>query len=72
MVRKTLEELKNETKECLTAEDVCGVLGCDPHWVRVTARQSPHWLGFPVIIMNSRVKIPRLAFLRYMGVKDAT
>ena len=62
MVRKTLEDLKNETKEYLTADDVCGVLGCDPHWVRVAVRQAPHLFGFPIIILNSRVKIPRLAF----------
>lgn len=63
----TLEEIRRSTKEVLTPCDVAGVLGCDPQSVRVTARQRPELLGFPVIIMKNRVKIPRRAFLEYMG-----
>ena len=63
----TIEEIRESTKEVLTPCDVAPVLGCDPHSVRITARQRPELLGFPVIIMGSRVKIPRRAFLEYMG-----
>ena len=69
MQRKTLTDLKAETKEMLVAEDVCAVLQCDPHWVRQAARERPELLGFPVVVMRNRVKIPRIPFLRFMGVE---
>lgn len=65
--RKTLEELKTSDKPFFTAEDIAGVLGCDPHAIRVCAHQRPELLGFSVIIMGNRVKIPKIPFLRYMG-----
>lgn len=67
MVRKTLEDLKNEEKAFLTPADVCGVLKCDPHWIRIAARERPEWIGFPIIIMGNRTKIPRIPFLKFMG-----
>lgn len=62
----TLEEIRASTKEVLTPGDVAPVMRCDPQSIRVWARQRPDLLGFPVVVMGSRVKIPRLAFLRYM------
>ena len=65
----TLEELIGKVdKEFFTAQDVCGVLNCDPQNIRDTARQRPYLLGFPVVLMGSRVRIPRIPFLRFMGV----
>ncbi len=65
----TLPELVQKVdREYFTAAEVCGVLGTDPQTIRDTARQRPELLGFPVTILNSRVKIPRIQFLRYMGV----
>lgn len=69
MVRKTLNDLIAEEKSFLTAADVCGVLGCDPNHIRCTAHQRPELLGFSVVIIGRRVKIPRIPFLRYMGVR---
>ena len=68
MVRKSLDDLINSKEAFLTANDVCGVLACDPHQVRVCARQRPDLLGFSVVIIGNRVKIPRIPFLRFMGV----
>lgn len=64
----TLEEIKNSDKDVLTADDVADVLGCNPHAIRLAARQRPDMLGFPVIVIRTRTKIPRIPFLRYMGV----
>ena len=61
-----IDEMKQSTKEVLTPQDVAEVLLCDPQQVRVLARQRPELLGFPVIVMGNRVKIPRRAFLRYI------
>lgn len=66
--RKTLSDLRNEKKDFFTAEDVCGVLGADPHSIRCMAHQRPELLGFSVVIVGRRVKIPKIPFLRYMGV----
>ena len=63
----TLDEIRNSTKEVLTPADIADVLNADPQDIRVQARTAPEKLGFPVIIIKSRTKIPRVPFLRYMG-----
>lgn len=73
---KTLEDLIASDKAFLTADDVAGVLGSCPHTIRLTAKQRPELLGFPVVVLGNpkdinyaRVKIPRIPFLRFMGVR---
>ena len=69
----TLAELKQLDKDVITPAQAAGVLGCNPQYIRVAARQRPELLGFPVTLIRSRVKIPRLAFIRYMeGDKEAS
>ena len=63
----TLDEIRNSTKEVLTPADIADVLNADPQDIRVQARTAPEKLGFPVIIIKSRTKIPRLPFLRYIS-----
>jgi hypothetical protein len=69
----TLDQIINAGKEMLTAADVAGVIGCDPYNIVLQARQdvSTHCnsLGFPVIVIGKRVKIPRRAFLEFIGVR---
>lgn len=69
MRKYTLPELaaRHDT-EYFTVQDISGVLGSDPQTIRITARQRPELLGFPVILIGNRVKIPRIPFLRHMGV----
>lgn len=62
----TLQEIKNMDREFITPGIAAKILGCDPQYLRITARQAREELGFPVVILRSRVKIPRLAFIRYM------
>ena len=64
----TLEEMKASDKLFLTPAEVAPVLGSDPHTVRCTARQRPELLGFPFTFSGSHMKIPRITFLRWMGV----
>ena len=71
MAYKTMEELLASNKAYLTPCEVAGVLGTTDQQVRVCARQRPELLGFPTIIMGNRVKIPRIPFLEYLGVKGA-
>lgn len=62
----TLLEIKQSNKPFLTASDVAEVLCCDPHSIRLQAHDNPDALGFPVVVMRSRVRIPRKAFLSYI------
>lgn len=63
----TLDEIKACDKPTLTPAEIADVLNCDPQDIRWQARTAPERLGFPVIIIKSRTKIPRLPFLRYMS-----
>ena len=62
----TLDEIRNSTKEVLTPADIAPVLGADPQYIRVAAKQHPERLGFNVAVIGTRVKVPRLAFIRWM------
>lgn len=64
-MRMTLDEVKQMKEEYINPAIAARVIGCDPHYIRVTAREAPEDLGFPVTIIKSRVKIPRLAFIGY-------
>ena len=65
----TLPELAQKAdREFFTPQEVCYVLGSDPQSIRICARQRPDLLGFPVMLVGNRVKIPRIPFLRFMGV----
>ena len=69
----TIEELMISDKEMLTANDVSPVIGCDPYSIIIQAKEDARnctrCLGFPVIVMGSRVRIPRRAFLKFLGVE---
>lgn len=66
----TLAELKELDRDVITPAQAAGILKCDPHYIRVAARQCPEQLGFPVTILGSRTKIPRIPFIRYIEGKE--
>ncbi len=66
--KTTLQDVIAQDKAFLTPVEVGDVLGCDPHTLRVTARQRPELMNFPFTIQGNRVKFPRIPFLRFMGV----
>lgn len=67
----TLAEIKALNVDVITPAQAAGPLNCDPQYIRAAARQRPELLGFPVTLIRSRVKIPRLAFIRYMEGEKA-
>ena len=67
----TLKEIEESTKEVLTCAEVAKVLKCNPATLHLQAMEEPWRLGFPVIVMRSRVKIPRIPFLNYMKKGEA-
>lgn len=62
----TLEEIRESDKLMLIPTDVCDVLGCAPYSINIQAREDPRKLGFPVSVIGTRVKIPRVAFLKWV------
>lgn len=62
----TFAEIQKSEKDFLTPEDVKEVLGCMPYSINQQAKEDPSKLGFPVCMIGTRVKIPRLAFIHWM------
>lgn len=62
----TLQDVKNMDCTMISADTAAKVIGCDPHYIRVAARQCPQTLGFPVMVYRSRVRIPRLPFVKFL------
>ena len=67
-----LAEIMASDAPMLTPAQVAPVLGCNPQDIRVTARQAPELLGFPVSVIGTRTKIPRRSFLRWAGYEEGT
>ncbi|MBE6926775.1 MAG: hypothetical protein E7461_08050 [Ruminococcaceae bacterium] len=66
----TLSEMRQSDKAFFTPGDICGVLGSNPQTIRVTARQRPDLIGYEFTFSGNRMKIPRIPFLRFMGVAE--
>lgn len=62
----TLDEIKASDKLMLTPADIAPVLGADPQDIRIQAKLNPGRLGFPVTVIKTRTKIPRLGFLNWL------
>lgn len=62
----TLAEVESSNKIMLSAADIAPIIGSDQQLIRMQARERPELLGFPVVCIGSRVKIPREAFLSFM------
>lgn len=63
----TVEEMKKSPKLMLTPSDISEVLECHPQSIRQQAKADPSKFGFPVIVMGTRVRIPKVPFLQFMG-----
>nr|DAW04567.1 MAG TPA: hypothetical protein [Bacteriophage sp.] len=46
------------------------MLNCDPQAIRDAARHNPEQLGFPTMRVGNRTKIPRMPFLRWLGIEE--
>lgn len=65
----TLEDVKAMDRGFLIPREVAELMGCDPQWLRVKARQNPEELPFPVWLVGNRVKVPKAAFIAWMEGK---
>ena len=62
----TLEDIIRSDKPFITPQDAADVLRCSAQLIRIQARENPEALGFPVIRVGNRTKIPRKAFVQFM------
>lgn len=64
----TFEEIKKSDKEMLIPADICDILGCDKYNINVQVKEDKqngtNSFPFPTILLGSRVKIPRRAFIK--------
>lgn len=63
----TLDEIKSSRELFLTPEDVSEVLKSNAHAIRLQAHDDPRLLGFRVVVIGTRTKIPRRPFLEFIG-----
>lgn len=63
----TIPEIKSSDKVFLTSKDIAPLLQCDPYDINLQAHEDQSKLGFQVIVIGSRVKIPRIPFLKFIG-----
>ncbi len=66
----TLKEIQESDLIWLTPDQVAPVLKCSPQLIRITARDNPKLLGFPVVVVGTRTRIPRKPFLEYIGESE--
>ena len=69
----TIEDITAMKEAYITPVQAADVLGCNSYAINVAARslETRNLIGFPVIKIGTRCKIPRIPFLRYMGVEVA-
>lgn len=63
---RTLAELEALPGEVLTCQQIAPILGANPATIHGQAVEMPEKLGFPVIVMGRRVKIPKQPFVRFL------
>lgn len=67
----SIEELERMDTPVITPAVAASFLKCNPHWIRVAARQKPGLLGFPVSVVGNRTKIPRIPFIQFLKGQSA-
>ena len=66
----TLDDLERLDKECLSPTEVACIIGCDPYNINLQVKADKangiNSFPFPTILLGTRVKIPRRAFIEAM------
>ena len=62
----TLEDIEAIDKTMLVPTDICKILGCSAYTINIATRDGKNPFPFPVIRLGTRVKIPKMPFLKAM------
>lgn len=63
---QAINRISGMTCPFITPAQAAPVIGCSPQTIRIMAREKPAALGFPVVVIGTRTRIPRVPFLRYV------
>lgn len=66
MAKVTLEDIEKLDKDMLVPTDIAPYLGCSAYSINVCTRDGKNPYPFPVIRMGTRVRIPKVPFLKAM------
>lgn len=66
MTKEELDRIEALPKEILIPSDIAKYLGCSPYTINVATRDGKNPFPFPVIRMGSRVRIPKIPFIKAM------
>jgi hypothetical protein len=61
-----LDRIEALDKAMLVPTDICKYLGCSAYAINVATRDGKNPFPFPVIRMGSRVRIPKIPFVKAM------
>lgn len=62
----TLDDLRSIDREFITPVIAANILGCDPHYIRLTAGRLRRSWGTNVTRIGRNTKIPRIGFIRFL------
>jgi hypothetical protein len=65
-MKTTLKDIENSSRDYITINQAADVLGSCYLTMKKTIDNNPEKLGFPVIKVGNRVKIPKQPFLKIM------
>lgn len=66
MKDEELDRIAALNKAMLVPTDICKYLGCSSYTINVVTRDGKNPFPFPVIRVRTRVKIPKIPFLKAM------
>lgn len=64
--KTTLEDIEAIDKTMLVPTDICNYLGCAAYSINVATRDGRNPFPFPVIRLGTRVRIPKIPFVKAM------
>ena len=64
------DELLNMNSATISPSQAAPMIPCNPYSINLAARDPRYRseLGFPVILIGNRVRIPRIPFLKFLGL----
>ncbi len=62
----TWEQIKQSEKDFLTPSEIGEFLQCNPQTLRVAVKTNKDLVGFHCSMIGQTVRIPRLAFIRWV------
>lgn len=66
MASEELDRIAALPKDMLVPTDICKYLGCSAYTINVATRDGKNPFPFPVIRLGTRVKIPKIPFIKVM------